>query len=285
MFRVSSTSEKFNMLEPPMILSATLTGSACRGLVMILLYGALVCALVHAEERQPELEGRLSAAEALTIEVTPESWRSVQAKLDDVYTIPEISRLRNSAIETFVAHMAAADRVDTWESRAAARDKARHELLERMGELTELRSKMDERAAKLEAGLAIAEMMLRYGNFPAASKSAQAQLKHDDIPQSQRAQAYRIWLCAARGATDSTDAEAAQGAFQGEMPGEAESSFAPVLPFGPIRLAIQHLEYAQAQDDFALRHSSTREVAAGATKLRDKAREMAAQMLATRRHG
>jgi hypothetical protein len=69
------------------------------------------------------------------------------------------------------------------------------------------------------------------------------------------------------------------------MPAEAQFTFGPALPFGPVYLAVKHFEYAQAQDDFALRHSSAPEVAEGAIALRDKSREVAAQLLATRQQG
>jgi hypothetical protein len=253
------------------------------GLAVVLLSPA-ASARGPGDEAIPGQGGSLSAAEAQTVEVTADTWRAVQAKLDDVYTHAEVSQLRDAAVETFVRQMSAADRGDTWDSRKAARDAARNDLVRELAKLVELRSQLEDRDAKLEAGLAVAELMLRVGNFASAMNSAKAQLKHD-LPPARKAQTYRVWIAAARGANDAEAMKQAEQQFKDELPAEAESTFGPALPFGPVRLAVQQFEYAQAQDDFALRHSSAREVVEGAVKLRDKAREAAAQVLATRRHG
>jgi hypothetical protein len=205
----------------------------------------------------------------------------VQEQLDDVYTHQEVSQLRSAALKQFFQDMTEADQIQPWTQRKAARDAARHELLQRLGEFTEFRSNLRDRDAKIEAGLAVAEMIFYCGDFSAAMKSAEARLAHEGAPE-QRALAYRLLIRAARGAGDGHATTEARKRFERELPGEARYSSAAALPFGPVVMAVELYESAQIRDDFAVRNSSNNELSESSARLRDEMRESARKTLLLR---
>lgn len=229
-------------------------------------------------------QGRITAEQALTIEVTPESWRDVREELDDVYTNPDVSKLRNSAVQGYARAMGEVDQLATWKERLTARAAARRPLMEALEKMYALQDQLrtqGDRAASNEAALAALEMHNQLGDFTTVVKSADNDLQRE-LPPAQQAQVYRLLIRAAPHAQEAEKAIDARKRFQETIPDEARFDVVTNLPFGPLRAAVDLFSDAQNADDFALRHDDKPEISDPARATRDKQRELAAMSLELR---
>ncbi len=104
-----------------------------------------------------------SSRESVDIQVS--SWRRLRENLDNVYTQPEIIRIRQRFVKRYIAKSAQADQERDWLRRNIRRVTARSQLKKGATRLEELYKTATDTAVKEECMLAIAELLYKAHDY------------------------------------------------------------------------------------------------------------------------
>lgn len=208
--------------------------------------GLFCCAsTIAAESPEPRTGDDLVAI------LNANTWRFVQAELDDVYGDPAVSRLRDDAVFAAVKLMVQADQATGWTDRDKKRKAAQEVLRDGLAKLQDLSNRLPGGEAKDEAALAMLEMQSKAGNYGAASKAGptliaalRAGLLRDQAIH------YTIQSCT-HGAGEAEDLHK-YVKMSSEQRSPADSLHLGFPPLGGLRLATECYERAQEAADEAM---------------------------------